>query len=220
MSKKKKALKISLVILNVVALAGLGFGTVFYYMKYNNLKNTTLTSDQRITKYEKEIGRTYALPTGEKPTLYDVTQADSLKKDGPNKDFFKDSNNGDVLLLYQNSKIGVLYRPAEKKIIKVGPAAVTQKVATELIGAKTLRDVAATIITESFSSTLNVSKQTDVAIAVSETIIVDVTGKNTALATTLAAGLKGKVGTVPEGQAQPASDTGIAVYLAPASATP
>jgi hypothetical protein len=220
MSKKKKAFRITLIILNILALVGFGFASVFYFLKYNNLKNTNLTSDQRIAKYEKEIGKTYAIPAGEKPTLYDVTQADCIKKDGPNMDFFKDSQNGDVLLLYGTAKIGILYRPSAKKIIKVGPAAVTQQVAVQLIGAKADRDSAADIIKEAFSSTLNVASQVDAKAPLTSTVVVDVSGKNAAVAATLATELKGRVGDVPEGQDQPAEGAGIAVYVAPVSLTP
>lgn len=219
MSKKRKALKISLIIVNILLLLSLGFSSVFFFLKYNNLKNNSLSSEERTSKYEKEIGKTYALPVGEKPTLYDVTQADSLKKEGPNKDFFKDAQNGDVLLLYGTAKIGVLYRPNDKKIIKVGPAAVTQQVSTQLFGAKADRDTAKAVITKAFSGTLTVSKEADAKFAPTETIVVDVAGSNATGAAALATELKGKVGAVPEGQDKPADGVGIAVYLAPA-ATP
>ena len=111
MKKPKKLAKIFLYIANVLIIAGLGFTSAFFYLKWQDTKNTNLSTDQRIAKYENEIKSSYNLPVGEKPTLADVNNADDLKKDEQNKDFFKDTENGDVLLIYTNSKSGVLYRP-------------------------------------------------------------------------------------------------------------
>ena len=115
---KKKVKNIVLIVLNVLVIIGLGFTSGFYFVKYRNEKNNNLTTDQRIAKYEKEISKSYTLPIGDKATLADVKSADELKKDEANKDFFKDVVDGDILLIYTNSKLGILYRPDTKKIIK------------------------------------------------------------------------------------------------------
>ena len=220
MSGNRSVLKVVLIIANVVLLAGLGFSSVYFFLKYNDLKNKSLTSDQRISKYEKDISKTYALPVGDKATLYDVTQADSLKKEGPNKDFFKDANNGDILLLYEKAKIGVLYRPSTKKIIKVGPAAITQNISLALYGAKADRDSAKGVIAKAFTSGVSLASEGDAKTALTGTVVVDISGSNSETAAKIAQELKGTVGTVPEGEDKPASSVGIAIYIAPAAPAP
>ncbi len=219
MSKKRTAYKITLTILNVLLILGLGFSSGFFYLKYQNLKNSSLTGDQRIAKYEKEISKSYTLPTGDQATLADVKNAAELKKDEANKDFFKDSQDGDVLLVYANSKLGILYRPSIKKIIKAGPVAFSQQVAANLVGAQVDRAAAAAVIKHAFSTTVNIATQADAKTALTSTVVVDVTGKNTELVKQLATALKGSVGTVPEGQDAPTAGTGIAIYVAPATNT-
>jgi len=220
MSKKKTAAKITLIVVNILVILGLGFGTGFFYMKYRNLKNSNLTADQRIVKYEKEISKSYTLPIGDKATLADVKNAADLKKDDANKEFFKDSQDGDVLLVYTNSKLGILYRPSTKKIIKAGPVAFQQKVATLVLGAKADRTAADTILKQAFDATVNVAAESDAKTSLTTTIVVDVSGGNAELAARLATELKGKVGTVPEGEDKPSNTNGIAIYVAPISSNP
>ncbi len=63
-----------------------------------------------------EVGKLYALPTDEKPTVATITDVDKLK-DQP---FFKSAKNGDKVLIYTNANKAILYRPQEKRIIEVG----------------------------------------------------------------------------------------------------
>ena len=114
MSKKRKAFKIILMLINIVALLGLGFGSVFFYLKYHNLQNNNLSDDQKIAKYEKEIAKSYTLPK-EKPTLGTVNDSETIKKANPT--FFKDLAKDDILLIYKNAPLVIVYRPATKKII-------------------------------------------------------------------------------------------------------
>lgn len=233
--KPKKFLKAVVVLLNVLIIAGLGFSTVFFYLKYQDSKNSNLTPEQRIAKYEKEISRSYTLPTGEKATLADVKSAADLKKDEANKEFFKDSADGDVLLVYSTSKLGILYRPSAKKIIKAGPVtfkdqtttknqapAKEQALVTQIIGAKTDRDAAAAALNTGFSKDVTISSQVDAKTPLSagSTVLVDVSGKNTELVKKMATELKGKVGNAPEGQDPLPSNVAIAIYAAPAATAP
>lgn len=199
-------------------LVGLGFSSVFFFMKYHNLQNSSQTPDQKIAKYEKEISKSFTLPKDEKPTIADLSDAatlDTVKK--ADSVFFKDAASGDVLLIYKNAPLLVIYNPTTKKIINSGPYSFSTKIATQIVGVKADRDAANNIIKQAFAATLNVTSQTDSKTSLTSTTVVDMTGKNTVLATQLASELKGKVGTVPTGEDQPVSGTGIAIYMAPAT---
>lgn len=63
-----------------------------------------------------EVGKLYALPTDEKPTVATITDVDKLK-DQP---LFKNAKNGDKVLIYTTANKAILYRPSEKRIIEVG----------------------------------------------------------------------------------------------------
>ena len=218
---KKNVKKIMLLVLNIVVIVGLGTSTVLFYIKYQDAKEASLTGDQKLAKYEKEISKTYTLPTDEKAQLYDVNNADQLKKDETNKDFFKDIQNGDVLLIYTNNKLGIIYRPATKKIIKTGPLAFKQQLTAAIVGAKADRESVIAVLKQVFANDITSATEIDAKtpIATGETIIVDLTSNNKDLAAKLASELKGKVGNVPEGQDRPADTFGIAIYAAPAATT-
>lgn len=216
---KKKVKKIVLIAANVLIIVGLSFTSGFYFVKYRNEKNNNLTTDQRIAKYEKEISKSYTLPSGDKATLADVKSADELKKDEANKDFFKDVVNGDILLIYTNSKLGILYRPDTKKIIKTGPLAFKQQLTAFIVGAKVDRDVVIATLKAAFTSDISTATEADAKtpLTAGSTVVVDVTGKNADLAKRLASELKGTVGNAPEGQERPAEGVGVAIYAAPAA---
>lgn len=218
---KKNVKKIMLLVLNIVVIVGLGTSTVLFYIKYQDAKEASLTGDQKLAKYEKEISKTYTLPTDEKAQLYDVNNADQLKKDETNKDFFKDIQNGDVLLIYTNNKLGIIYRPATKKIIKTGPLAFKQQLTAAIVGAKADRESVIAVLKQVFANDITSATEIDAKtpITAGETIIVDLTGNNKDLAAKLASELKGKVHNVPEGQDRPADTFGIAIYAAPVATT-
>jgi hypothetical protein len=219
---KKNVKKIVLLVLNVLVIVGLSASTVLFYLKYQDAKEAALTGDQKLAKYEKEINKTYTLPTDEKAQLYDVNNADQLKKDEANKDFFKDIQNGDVLLIYTNNKLGIIYRPTTKKIIKTGPLAFKQQLTAAIIGAKSDREAVIAVLKRAFSNDITSATEVDAKtpLAAGTTIIVDLTGNNKDLVAKLASELKGKVDNVPEGQDRPADTFGIAIYAAPATVTP
>jgi hypothetical protein len=218
--KPKKFVKVLLVLANILIIAGLGFTSVFYFLKYQDSKNNNLSPEQRTAKYEKEIAKSYTLPVGDKATLADVKSAADLKKDEANKEFFKDSADGDILLVYTTSKLGILYRPTTKKIIKAGPVTFKQQVSIAIIGAKTDREKVATAIKGAFSADATVTSLADPKIPLTGgIIIVDITGKNAELATKLATELKAKVGNMPEGQDKVSESVGVAIYVAPTAAT-
>ena len=62
-----------------------------------------------------EVGKLYALPKDEKPSVATVKDKAKLT-DQP---FFKNAENGDITLIYSTAKLAILYRPSSKQIINV-----------------------------------------------------------------------------------------------------
>lgn len=89
-----------------------------------------LATNQRATvpqndaeKYQEEIGKIVDTPTGLIPSLIPVKDAKSLAADNP---FFKNAQDGDVVLLYvlpDKSVRAILYRPSVKKVIEATSSA-------------------------------------------------------------------------------------------------
>ena len=63
----------------------------------------------------KDVENILVVPQNEQPQIADVTDKDKLKE----RPFFAAAENGDKVLLYQESSYAVIYRPSEKKIVNV-----------------------------------------------------------------------------------------------------
>lgn len=141
---KKKKTKIIIWIVLVLVLAGaLGFGIwTFLNMRSDNkelrqsLDNTSKelnelkeelvtdpngaierSQEERTAAILEEVGALYELPKDETPTIATVQDVEKLK-DQP---FFDGAQNGDQLIVFDESATAILYRPSEKRLVKVGP---------------------------------------------------------------------------------------------------
>lgn len=65
-----------------------------------------------------KVGAMMQLPTGENPTLATVRDAASAKATQP---FLHNAENGDVLIVYPNAQLAIVYRPSTNKLIAIGP---------------------------------------------------------------------------------------------------
>lgn len=74
-----------------------------------------------------EVSAFVLLPEGETPTLSTITDIDSLTD---NKDFFRDAQNGDQVLVYPVARKAFLYRPSTQQLINLAPIDVTQPAAS------------------------------------------------------------------------------------------
>lgn len=126
-----------LLIANIVAIIALAAGAGFYFMKYRDLtaKNKELSvkfeatskevlayktdpsqaSKAEVARIVGEVGKLYALPKEEEPSVATVNDKEKLKDQA----FFAKAENGDITLIYSNAKLAILYRPSSKQIINV-----------------------------------------------------------------------------------------------------
>lgn len=75
-------------------------------------------SDKEIKKTVGEVSKIMDLPTGESPTIFEITDPETLSAQQP---FFNGSVKGDKLLIYPASAKAIIYSPSREKIINVGP---------------------------------------------------------------------------------------------------
>lgn len=76
------------------------------------------TENEQSSAILAEVGKLMQLPTNETPTIATVKDAATAKQGQP---FLASAENDDVIIVYANAQVAVLYRPSLDKIITVGP---------------------------------------------------------------------------------------------------
>lgn len=110
-----------IIAISAVLLVVIGGVAVFLFKQNMDLRNNPDAANQEKTaRLVEKVGKLYALPTDEEPTLAEVSDKEKLKE----QPFFKNVENGDFILIYPNAKTAILYREAENKLINVGPIAI------------------------------------------------------------------------------------------------
>lgn len=117
--------RILLGILATLVLLGIGAGSTYYLAKTKpgliGLPKSQTETQAEATQLVAQVGKLITLPGDEQPTIATITNIDQLK-DQP---FFKNAQNGDKVLVYQNANKAIIYRPSENRIIDVGAVNVT-----------------------------------------------------------------------------------------------
>lgn len=122
-SKNKIIMIVVAVLFLLMALAA-----GFFFWKWLQLKNNPDEAAEETTKQVvAEVGKIYELPTGEEPTVAKVQDKDKLSS----QQFFEAAKNGDYILIYSEKKLALLYRQEDKKLINVGPIAMTPQEGAE-----------------------------------------------------------------------------------------
>lgn len=204
--RSKKRLRMLLYILPLLALIAFGG---FYFKKYNDLKKNPGSADQiaqaEIDRYISEVGKLYALPQDEKPSVATVKDKEKLK-DQP---FFAKAENNDVTLIYTDAKLAILYRPSTKQIINVSSVTIeATKPVVKVIGSG--RSAVEQKLNSNFSNDVTVSQGANAKNSYTEITVVDLTGQQSELAKKLADDLGGKVGSLPSGEDRP---TGVDILV-------
>ena len=117
-------------VVGLIVLAGVGY---FGWMKYNQVYNSPeAVTAKQVAEAEAEkkvimdsISKVMLLPEGD-PVLFKVSNKDQMRAQ---QAFFKDTENDDVLLVFQESGKAIIYRPSTKTIINVGPVNFDNKAA-------------------------------------------------------------------------------------------
>ncbi len=199
----KRFYKRFLLVVNVLALIALAAFGGYYFRKYQNLKNNPAPASQiaqeEVDRIIAKVDKLYSLPKDEKPSVATVKDKEKLK-DQP---FFDKAENDDITLIYSNAKLAILYRPSTDKIINVSSVTIQSSATVRVIGAAASRDNVEKILKENFANDVTVSGTGDAKNTYSGITIIDLSGQKGEVAKKLAEGLKGQVGTLPEGEDKP-----------------
>ena len=203
----------------------------YFYQKYQEsqkiLQNPNAVNQKEIESLVKKVGKLILLPQNEVPKIATVIDIDKRKGEL----FFAHAANGDKVLIYENAKKAILYRPSINKIIEVGPVSFSenqnQNQATESAKVVTTEPLTVTVYNASQTSGLatttgqKIEKQfSHLGVAgtgnargeYSKTTVYDLTGKNKDMASQLAKFLSGEVGaTLATGEAKPSTDLLVVV---------
>lgn len=114
-TKKHLLLPIALIILGISVVIA-----VFSFIKYQEAvkgerANSQVNQSDEIARFVKEVGEFVDLPKDETPTLATVSDVSKLSS----QPFFKNAQNGDIVLVYDKAKKAILYRPSAKKVIDI-----------------------------------------------------------------------------------------------------
>lgn len=204
----------------IVYMAASTFAAVRFYDLYRFYEAKVPKSDKEVEKETTEIvaqlSKIMQVPS-EKPVIATVKDKDALKAQ---QTFFAQAENGDKLVVFQTARKAILYRPSSGKIIESGPLLVSpenqgtgqqqvQSVKVVLYNGTKQAGLAKTV-EENLKKAAGPLVQTSVDTAKStnytETLVVDLTGKNTQSVDEVAKFLNGKVGTLPQGEVKPDAD--------------
>lgn len=132
----------------ILALIGVGYYAYGLHDKNQDLKtqvSTLKANPQIVIKQQTDdliakVGSLISLPKGESPTVANVTDAATARKQSA---FFNTAQNGDKVLLYPKAGLAILYRPSTNKIVLQAPltfnADTTTKAATPTTTTPTTR---------------------------------------------------------------------------------
>lgn len=205
--------KIILLVLNIVVIAGLVATSAYFFKRYDNLKKEqSLTTEQRNEKTIAQINKVYQLPKGETPTFAVVTDEQKFKEQYP---VFTDVKKDDVLLIYRDASLAVLYRPGENRVIATPTVKIPLGI--QLIGQDSTAVAAVEkTLKEKVAGDAQVIAKTQGNTPQSTTIVVDVNGKKTDAAQQLAELLGGTVGKLPAGET---ANEGVDIVIVVGSST-
>lgn len=213
----KKNLKNILIAILVIFLLGAGGATYYFYNEYQKVKkNPDLISQEEVKSVTSVISKFMDLPTDEQPTVATVTDKEKLK----DQDFFKKAENGDKILIYTNARKAILFRPSTGRVVEFAPlilgndqSSVSPEAVTEVSVAIYNGTTTSGLTTDyekklSGNTSLKISTKTNASKRdYSETLVIDLSGKNKTVADQVAQLVNGKVvDQIPEGETKPQSD--------------
>jgi hypothetical protein len=122
--KEKKSLAIKALPYLFIALISVVLTVYVVRLKpeFFGLSKGSQQTQAEVDKVVSSVSRLMSLPEDEKPTVATVTDSEKIK----DQVFFKNSKNGDKVLIYPKAQKAILYRPSENRIVEVGAVNIDQ----------------------------------------------------------------------------------------------
>ena len=129
----------SRIIITLIVGVVIGAGA-FWALNKTMMKSTVSPVSQVAQNQVKDliakVGKLVLLPTGEEPVIATINDAAGLTKQQP---FYKGSQNGDVVLVYQKAAKAIVYSPERNIIVNVGPVVLQDQPSTTTSTATTTK---------------------------------------------------------------------------------
>lgn len=122
-AKKRRVTTVALRALGALVVTGSLGTAAYFYTEYKKVTEVR-TPEAELESIVADISEYFELPTSETPTLATVTDREKLS----GQEFFASSQNGDKVLLYQEGRKAILYRPSTGKIVNVAPIGIQNPV--------------------------------------------------------------------------------------------
>lgn len=194
----------------------------YWYVKYLDAKGHPQTATQdEIQEITGNIQKFMDLPTDEVPTLGTIADKNKVQSQA----FFAHAENGDKLLIYTQNNKAILYRPSTNHVIEVGPfvtaptptpsslittpalQATADKVSVAIYNGSKTRGLAAATQTQLTDyPQLTFVQKTNSQKNYTQTLVIDLNGKETDLVAQIAKTLNAQVGPIPDGEKTPTAD--------------
>ena len=110
------------------------------YMPKTPTEPSTQVQQAQVQAIIAKVGKLIILPTGEDPVVATISDASTLMKE---QAFYKGSENGDIVLVYQKAAKAIVYSPSRNLIVNVGPV-VLQNPQTTVAATSTTTSTATT----------------------------------------------------------------------------
>lgn len=114
--KKRQMTTVALRVLGALVVTSSLGAAAYFYTEYRKVAEVR-TPQAEIESIVTRLSAFFELPTDEAPTLATVTDRDKIA----GQEFFARAENGDKVLIYQNAKKAILFRPSTGKIVNVAP---------------------------------------------------------------------------------------------------
>jgi len=210
---------VAFTLVGIIVVSLLGYGVVRFLalqkevqMLKSSPKAAQDAAKEDVKQLIEKIGKLIAIPKDETPTVATVNDIEKLKS----SPFFTNAKNGDRVLIYTTAKKAILYRPAENKIIDVGPISIgtpSASLAPAAVNIVLLNGTTVTGLTKKYEAELKtvlseaviVDRDNAVNRELEKTVIVDIKKDKATQVAELAKTLGIQVSPLPEGEALPKS---------------
>lgn len=199
-----------LVVVGVVLLAVLL--SVYLFQRFMAKKKTSDTL--------AKVGAHVLIPTNEMPTIATVSDKNDLR----DQVFFKEAENGDILLVYNQTKKAILYRPSIDKVINITTVNVSgTNLQSDSSADQTLKNSQFTVAIFNGTTTVGLASQMErqlkndlpnieivakenAGASYTENIVIDLGGTKSQEAEYIAKFIGGTVSQLPETERTPEAD--------------
>jgi len=196
----------------LVLLAG---SSVYLFARYQKAQteltkikeNPQVTADVQSKELVAKVGQLIALPDKETPTVATVTDVTKLKS----QSFFAKAKNGDKVLIYTQAKKAILYRESINKVIDVAPINIgqSQNLKVALYNGTATTGATNTLEKRIQDKKINIDvvlKEDASAKDYEKTLVIDLSGNQSATADQLAKLFNGQVVSLPKAETKPNAD--------------